>query len=434
MKPIIPTELIAPIFDPATYTDPPRVDAIFARLRRDYPLAVAEVPGYDPHWIVTRNADIREITRQDEIFHNGDRSKMLVSKAGEQLIREYTGGQPNILKTLVHMDEPEHTDYRNVTQDAFLPQAVASLEPQIRETARDFCERLARLGTDCDFAADIAFRYPLKVVGDIIGVPEADQPTLLRLTQWMFNYADPDLRRPGATPTDPLEQTKTWKMVYDEFKSYYDGVITDRQKCPRSDLASVIANAKVNGCPMERHGQISYFIIASTAGHDTTAATTAAAMWVLAEHPEILPFLKADLNRIPVFLEEVIRWATPVKHFVRSAARDYELRGQRIEKGDLLYLAYASGNRDEEAFPDPNTFKADRKPNRHIGFGFGNHICLGQHLARLELRVFWEELIPRLEAVELAGKPQLAVADLVCGPKSVPIHYRMSRRMSEVAA
>lgn len=426
MAPVIPTDLIAPIFDPSTYTQPQRVDEIFARLRREYPLAVAEVPGYDPHWIVTRNADIREVTRQDEIFHNGDRSKMLVSKAGEQLIREYTGGQPNILKTLVHMDEPEHTDYRNVTQDAFLPQAVETLEPQIRATARLFVDRMAKLGKHCDFASDIAFRYPLKVIGDLVGVPESDQPMLLRLTQWMFNYADPDLRRPGAEPTDPLEQTKTWKTVYDEFKAYYDGVIADRAKCPRQDLATVISSAKIHGCPMERHGQISYFIIASTAGHDTTAATTAMAMWVLAEHPEILAFLKADLNRIPAFIEETIRWATPVKHFVRSAAQDYILRGQQIRKGDLLYIAYASGNRDEEAFKDPYSFIPDRKPNRHIGFGFGNHICLGQHLARLELRTFWEEMIPRLQSVELAGTPRLAVADLVCGPKSVPIHFEMS--------
>lgn len=429
MKPIIPTELIAPIFNPATYTQPELVDELFKRLRRDYPLAVAEVPGYDPHWIVTRNADIREVTRQDDIFHNGERSKMLVSQAGEQLIKEYTGGQPNILKTLVHMDEPEHTDYRNITQDAFLPQSIAKLEPQVRSIAKDFVERLARLGTDCDFAADIAFRYPLKVIGDLIGVPEADQSTLLRLTQWMFNYADPDLQRPGASPGDPLEQTKTWKTVYDEFKSYYDGVIEDRGKCPRDDLATVITQAQINGCPMERHGQISYFIIASTAGHDTTAATTATAMWILAEHPEILAYLKEDLSRIPLFLEETIRWATPVKHFIRSAAQDYELSGQQIKKGDLLYIAYASGNRDEAAFDDPFSFRADRRPNRHLGFGFGNHICLGQHLARLELRLFWEELIPRLEAVELSGTPKLAVADLVCGPKSIPIHFKINGAM-----
>jgi len=424
--PIIPTELIAPAFNPATFGQRGAVHQIFRRLRAEYPLAVAEVPGFDPHWVVTRHADLREVTRQDRIFHSSDRSKTLASQLAEQLMREYTGGAPHIFKTLVHMDEPEHTAYRQVTQAQFMPQSLDALSDRIRGTASQHIDRMAAMGGSCDFATEVAFLYPLQVILDIIGVPREDHEKMLRLTQWLFTYADPDLCRPGANITDPAEIIKTWDIVYREFKDYYDGVIRDRRACPRADVASLIANGQVNGCPMDERAMISYYVIASTAGHDTTSATTATAMWVLAEQPQLLAKLKANPALIQGFVEESIRWATPVQQFVRSAAEDYELRGQQIRKGDLLYLSYVSANRDEEVFEDPYEFRPERSPNRHIGFGYGGHVCLGQHLARREMRAFWEELIPRLESVEMADEGRMAESEFVCGPKSVPIRFRMN--------
>ena len=424
--PIIPTELIAPAFNPATFGQRGAVHQIFRRLRAEYPLAVAEVPGFDPHWVVTRHADLREVTRQDRIFHSSDRSKTLASQLAEQLMREYTGGAPHIFKTLVHMDEPEHTAYRQVTQAQFMPQSLDALSDRIRGTASQHIDRMAAMGGSCDFATEVAFLYPLQVILDIIGVPREDHEKMLRLTQWLFTYADPDLCRPGANITDPAEIIKTWDIVYREFKDYYDGVIRDRRACPRADVASLIANGRVNGCPMDERAMISYYVIASTAGHDTTSATTATAMWVLAEQPQLLAKLKANPALIQGFVEESIRWATPVQQFVRSAAEDYELRGQQIRKGDLLYLSYVSANRDEEVFEDPYEFRPERSPNRHIGFGYGGHVCLGQHLARREMRAFWEELIPRLESVEMADEGRMAESEFVCGPKSVPIRFRMN--------
>ena len=176
---------------------------------------------------------------------------------------------------------------------------------------------------------------------------------------------------------------------------------------------------------MEERAMISYFAIASTAGHDTTSATTATGMWVLAEQPQILARLKADPGLIPGFVEETIRWTSPVQQFVRSATQDYELKGRRIAKGDLIYLSYMSANRDEDVFADPFTFDPARSPNRHVGFGYGGHICLGQHLARLEMKAFWSELIPRLERVEMAGEGRIAESEFVSGPKSVPIRFAM---------
>ena len=426
MAPTIPTELIAPAFNPATFGKRGAVHEIFRQLRRDYPLAVAEVPGFDPHWIVTRHADLREITRQDRIFHSSDRSKTLASQLAEQLMRQYTGGAPHIFKTLVHMDEPEHTAYRQVTQPQFMPQALEKLDGRLRETARRHVDRMATFGDRCDFATDVAFPYPLEVILDLIGIPRPDHARMLRLTQWLFSYADPDLCRPGASIADPGEIIETWNIVYNEFKEYYDAVIRDRRACPRDDVASLIANGKVNGCPMDERAMISYYVIASTAGHDTTSATTATAMWVLAEDPELLDKLKANPGLVPGFVEESIRWATPVQQFVRSAAEDYVLRGQQIKQGDLLYLSYVSANRDEEVFDDPYEFRPERAPNRHIGFGYGGHVCLGQHLARREMRAFWEELIPRLQSVEMADEGRMTESEFVCGPKSVPIRFQMN--------
>ena len=421
----IPVELVAPVFNPATFGQRGTVHEIFTRLRRDYPLSIAEVPGYDPHWIVTKYADLREITRRDDIFHGGERSKTLISQAGEALVKKYTGGQSNIWRSLVQLDPPEHGAYRAVLAPSFMPDKISQMKDSVRAIAKTYVDRMAAMAPTCEFAHDIAFMYPLKVVLDLIGVPEEDHPRMLRLTQWLFSYADPDLKRPGSDLSNPDEITKTWNIVFNEFKDYYSPIIADRRASPRADIASLIANGKVFGNEMEERAMISYFAIASTAGHDTTSATTATGMWVLAEQPELLARLKADPALITGFVEETIRWASPVQQFVRSATEDYEIRGRTIRKGDLVYLSYASANRDEEQFEQPFVFDPTRSPNRHIGFGYGAHICLGQHLARLEMKALWEELIPRLDFVEMAGEGRLTESEVVSGPKAVPIRFGM---------
>ena len=421
----IPTELVAPVFNPVTFGDRHKVHDIFTALRRDYPLSIAEVPGYDPHWIVTKYADLREITRQDNLFHGGDRSKTLISMAGEALVKQYTGGQSNIFRSLVQLDPPEHTQYRAVLAPTFMPDQIMKLKDGVKDTAKAYVDKMANFGSTCDFATDIAFRYPLKVVLDLVGVPATDHDMMLELTQWLFSYADPDLKRPGSDLSDPQEITRTWDIVFNRFKEYYAPIVADRRQNPRNDVASLLANGKVFGGPLEERALVSYFTIVSTAGHDTTSATTAMGMWVLAEQPALLKRLQAEPALIPGFVEETIRWTSPVQQFVRSAVDDYELRGRKIRKGDLLYLSYVSANRDEEVFSDPFTFDPARSPNRHIGFGYGAHICLGQHLARLEMKSLWEELIPRLESVEMAGPGKTTESEFVSGPKSVPIRFRM---------
>ncbi|CAN5298811.1 cytochrome P450 [soil metagenome] len=423
-RPVVPTELVAPIYDPRSFGERSNVEAVLARLRKEHPLSVAEVPGYDPYWIVTKYDDVREISRQDDIFHSGDRQKTLAPIAAEQMVLEYTGGKPAIFRTLTQMDAPDHPEYREVAAPALSPKAVSQLDALIRRKAKQYVDKMEAAGGEMDFAHDLAYYYPLDVICTLIGIPPEDHEKTLRLSQWLFNYADPDLKRPGADMMDPTEITKTWSIINEEWGEYFTKMIADRRACPRDDIASLLSNAKIGGCPMADRETISYFVIASSAGHDTTAATTGTGMWQIARNPQLLERLKAEPKLIMKFVEESIRWATPVQHFIRSAAEDYEIKGRLIRKGDLVYLSYLSANRDEDQFEDPFTFNPDRWPNRHIGFGYGRHVCLGQHLAREEVKAFWDELIPRLESVEMAGEGKLAQSEFVSGPKSIPIRYR----------
>lgn len=422
---IIPSHITHDIIDPQAYADGTRVDEAFTWLRREAPLAQAHPEGFDPFWVVTRHADIQAVEKQNELFHNGDRSTILTTIEADQAVRGMMGGSPHLVRSLVQMDNPDHFAYRHLTQGAFVPQNLRVLETRIREIARGFIDRMAEMGDRCDFARDVAFLYPLHVVMELIGVPESDEPRMLKLTQELFGSADPDLNRTGAEVVDVKQGVDTIQSVVMDFMTYFNAMTEDRRARPRQDLASLIANGTIEGKPLGHLEAMSYYIIAATAGHDTTSATTAGAIWALAERPDQFARLAADPSLIGGLIEESIRWTTPVKHFMRTATDDTELAGQKIAKGDWLMLSYPSGNRDEAVFEDPFEFRIDRSPNRHIAFGYGAHVCLGQHLARMEMRILWEELLKRVSSIEMDGEPKRMAASFVCGPKSVPIRFKL---------
>jgi cytochrome P450 len=420
----IPQDIANTIVDPKAYGDGQRIDDAFTWLRREAPLAQVQPDGYDPFWAVTRHADIQAVERQNEVFHNGDRPITLVTIEAQKNMQARSGGMP-MFRTLVNMDNPDHFAYRRLTQAWFMPPNLRNLEPRIREIARGFIDKMAGYGDRCDFARDIALYYPLRVIMEILGVPEIDEPRMLKLTQEIFGSTDPDLNRSGQAVSQAKSMEDTRQTIMDFFM-YFNAMTEDRRKKPMEDLASVIANGQIDGKPLGPAEAIGYYVITATAGHDTTSNTTAGALWALAERPDLFRKLKADPSLIPGHVEESIRWMTSVKHFMRSAAEDTELGGQKIAKGDSLMLCYPSGNRDEAVFDDPFRYDIERSPNKHLAFGHGAHLCIGQHLGRMEMRIFWEELLPRLESLELAGKPALSEANFVCGPKSVPIRFKMN--------
>lgn len=418
----LPVELAQTIIDPKAYSQRELVDEAFRQIRATAPLDKAELDGFEPFWVVTRHADIKDIERQPDIFHNGDKSTFLTNIEGNARVQMLTGGEPNLIRSLVSVDGKEHKDLRGIVFPHITPRAIKPLEEQIRAIAREFVDHMLSFDGQCDFAADVAFLYPLRVIMTVLGVPQEDEPFMLKLTQELFNNADPELNRARAelSPEDMLKSL--WETTM-ELENYFAAVTKKFRENPTSHINSLIANAKIDGEYLNHRQMMGYYIIAATAGHDTTSNTTAGAMWALAEKPEMLARMKADPSLINAFVEESIRWEVPVKHFMRSAVTDCEIGGQQIKAGDWLMLSYQSANRDESVWADPFEFRIDRESNPQIAFGYGVHVCLGQHLARMEMRILWEELFKRLESVELAGKGERTISNFVCGPKHVPIRF-----------
>lgn len=428
---VIPPEIAAKVVDPKAYAEDEASHEAFRWLRANNPVGKAQLDGFYPFWVITKHADILEISRQNALFHSGDMPTTFTSIEGDQKVRSMTGGSPHLVRSLVQMDAPDHPKYRVLTQAWFLPQNIRKLEDRIRTIAREHVDRMAAfVGPDgvgeCDFVADVALSYPLRVIMEILGVPEADMPRMLKLTQELFGAQDPELSRENKNPADSDDNIQQIREVLADFFMYFKGITDARKAEPREDVATVIANSQIDGEPISDFEAMSYYVIVATAGHDTTSSSTAGAIWGLCQYPDQFAKVKADPSLIPGLVDEAIRWVTPVKHFMRSATEDYELRGRKIAKGDWMWLAYPSGNRDEEVFDNPDAFRVDRTPNKHLAFGYGAHLCLGQHLAKMEMRILFEEMLPRLQSLELAGRPSLAEAAFVGGPKHLPIRYRMA--------
>ena len=406
------------VVDPRTYVDQSAYDALFTPLRRHAPVCRVAPAGYRPFWLVTRHADIIEIERQPLRFQNEPRST-LTTLADEQRLERLTGRRDSALRTLVNMDDPDHRVFRAITQAWFMPPSLQKLDGQIAALAREYVDRMAALGGSCDFVREVAVWYPLRVIMTILGVPPSDEAFMLKLTQELFGSTDPELRRAG--------NPETTKQTAADFFEYFRKIVADRRANPRDDVASVIANATIGGEPIAEFEALSYYVIIATAGHDTTSSTTSGGLLALMQTPGALDRLRAEPDLLTRAVDEMIRYVSPVKHFFRTATEDYLLRGQQIRAGDSLMMCYPSGNRDEDVFEDPFDFRIDRSPNRHLAFGFGAHLCLGMHLARMEIRAFFRELLPRLDHVELAGPPAWVEANFVSGLKRLPIRYRFTR-------
>jgi cytochrome P450 len=240
---------------------------------------------------------------------------------------------------------------------------------------------------------------------------------MLKLTQEMFGGDDAEFRR-GTTLEQQLQ-------VLLDFFDYFSSLTASRREHPTEDLASAIANAHVDGESLSDVDTASYYVIIATAGHDTTSATIAGGLHALIENPDQRERLRDNLDLMPLATEEMIRWVTPVKEFMRTATADTTVRGVPIAKGDSVYLSYVSGNRDEDVFDDPFRFDVGRDPNKHLAFGYGMHFCLGAALARMEVNSFFTKLVPRLKSIELNGNPELIATTFVGGLKHLPIRYEL---------
>lgn len=418
----IPLEISSKLVDPKTYASD-ELHKTYTYLRQNNPLGIAEVAGFDPFWVVTKHQDVMEISKDNKLFPYGDKPPTLTDKANASMTKQLDIEQSVL--ALIQMDEPMHMKYRLLTQSWFMPANIKKREAEIRDIARKAVSRMAEMNGNGDFVASVALNYPLEIIMNILGVPEKDFPFMLRLTQEIFGPLDPDVQK--AMQQMSIEDiTSIQHAVLAELIAYFETITAERRKNPTDDLASVIANATIDGEQIPDNTLNGYYLVIATAGHDTTSSSTSMAMSALASEPGLLDRLKEDSSLLSGFIEESIRWATPVKNFMRTAAQDVEIRGRTIKKGDWLMLCYASANRDEEIFEEPFTFNIDRSPNKQIGFGYGPHLCLGQHLARMEMRILFEELLPKLKSVKLAGEPRLSESYFVNGLKNLPIEFELT--------
>ncbi|MFT7652233.1 MAG: cytochrome P450 [Limisphaerales bacterium] len=385
-------------------------------LRNNDPLRRLEPQGFDPFWNVTKYHDIKEVEGKKKIFINDPRPTL--GEAGIMEMVQSVTGRKHLIRSLVQMDDPDHMKYRTLTQGWFMGTNLRKLQSRVDALAKMSVDRMANFGGECDFVKDVAIWYPLRVIMEILGVPEEDEALMLKLTQELFGPTDPDNQRSFAAED-------FFQVTYD-FEAYFAELTKKRKTNPTDDVASLIANAQIDGQPIPEVEANGYYIIIATAGHDTTSASTAGGLLALLENPDQLQKLTNDPDQyMATTIDEVIRWVTPVRHFMRTATEDYELRGKTIKAGESLVLWYPSANRDEEVFTDPFEFRIDRKEAKQLAFGFGAHVCLGQHLARMEITALYRELLSRVTDIELIGEPLYTHSTFVGGLKSLPIRYKM---------
>lgn len=402
--------------DPTAYADDARLHTALTHLRAHEPVAWVDNAPYRPFWAVTKHADIMAIERDNTLFISEPRPLLMPAEGDDVMKQQQDAGIG--LRTLIHMDDPHHRDVRKIGADWFRPKAMRDLKIRVDELAKRYVDRMRDIGPECDFVTDIAVNYPLYVILSLLGLPEDDFPRMLMLTQEMFGGDDTEHKRGEGTTEDLF-------AVLMDFFTYFSALTASRRENPTDDLASAIANGTIDGELMSDMDTVSYYVIVASAGHDTTKDAISGGLRALIDNPDQLARLREDPSLMPTAVEEMIRWSTPVKEFMRTATADTEVRGVQIAKGESVYLAYVSGNRDEEIFDDPFRFDVARDPNRHVAFGYGVHFCLGAALARMEMNSLFTELVPRIESIELAGEPELSATTFVGGLKHLPIRYTL---------
>ncbi len=399
--------------DPTAYADDARLHAALTHLRANEPVAWVDNAPYRPFWAITKHADIMAIERANDLWLSEPRPLLATAAADDYMAQQMEAGMG--LRTLIHMDDPHHRKVRSIGADWFRPKAMRDLKVRVDELAKRYVDRMRDNGGECDFVTDIAVQFPLYVIMSLLGLPEEDYGRMHALTQEMFGGDDDEYKR-GVSPEEQM-------AVLLDFFTYFSSLTASRRETPTDDLASAIANGRIDGEPLSDIDTASYYVIVASAGHDTTKDAISGGLLALIENPGELARLRDNLDLMPTAVEEMIRWTTPVKEFMRTAAEDTTVRGVPIAQGESVYLAYVSGNRDEEVFDEPFRFDIARDPNRHVSFGYGVHFCLGAALARMEMNSLFTELVPRLESIELTGEPELAATTFVGGLKHLPIRY-----------
>ncbi len=416
------------IIAPGTYADAGYPHEAWKLLRREAPIFYWDRGVQNPFYAVTRHEDIIRISKQPKRFRNGPRMAVLIGGDASQ-----TGGlppeaagegavpqdRPRLIRQLLNMDPPEHAKYRKVASGWFTPRAIRRREAEVERITRELLDDLAPGKGETDFVEAITAPLTLSVLADMLGVPREDWRLLFRWTNQIAGSADPEYQEPGESAFETVRRAR------ESLFKYFAELAQKRLADPRDDMVSVISRGRVDGEPLPPLEMLSYFLVLVGAGNETTRNAASGGLLALIENPGELEKLKRNPDLIDSAVEEIVRWTSPVIQFCRTPVEDLEIRGQKIRAGEHLCLFYPAANRDEAVFDEPDVFKVDRAPNPHVGFGIGEHFCLGANLARLELRVLFRQLVERMETVELAGPVERVRSSFLGGVKRMPLRYEM---------
>ncbi|TPV94174.1 MAG: cytochrome P450 [Myxococcales bacterium FL481] len=388
------------ILDPRYWGEHGFPHAAARRLRAEEPVKWFESDLVDPFWLVTKHADIVEISRDPKLWTSTERS----------MINMRRDNMPP-MRTMLDMDPPEHTKHRKIYRDWLTPRNVRKMGARLDAISRELVDEMSTRN-EGNFVDLVAAPHPLRMICELLGVGREHEATVLQIAKRAFANEDPDFEE---------DEDGFAKSV-----AFCSELLESRKKSPREDLASAIANASIDESPLAPIEAMSHVLVLVTAGHDTTASAISGGLLALIRNPGELAKLQAQPELIKTAVDEIVRYVTPTTNFLRAATEDTTLRGVPIAKGQDVCINFASANRDEEVFDAPDEFRVDRNPNPHLGFGTGTHVCIGQTLAKLEMQSLFEELVPRIRHVELAGKPRWIDAYWISSLKNLPIRYELA--------
>ena len=392
-------------------------EGAFLTLRRERPLSFQSEREIPPEidypqgpgfWAVTKDADVQHVSRHPEIFCSGQGSNI-----GDLPVpfREFFG-------SMINMDDPRHARLRRIVSRGFTPRIIERAEASVARMATAIVDEVSPRGS-CEFVGEVAARLPLAIICEMMGIPESQRDFVIEKTNVILGFGDPEFISNAAEIGPKLLGAGA------ELAELAKDLGRHRREHPGDDLTSALVNAALEGERLDDQEFGSFFVLLVVAGNETTRNAISHGLIALCEHPEQRALWQADFEALaPTAVEEIVRWATPVIHFRRTATRDTELRGQKIREGDKLVMWYGSANRDEEAFPKPFQFDLRRDPNEHVGFGGpGPHFCLGAHLARREITLTFRELFRAIPDIEVVGTPERLLSDFIHGIKRMHCEF-----------
>jgi cytochrome P450 len=385
--------------------------AEWARLRAEAPVSRVVPDAGIPYWAITKHQDIAWISRQPDRFTNWPRFK--ASQGNEEIAQA---------RTLSSMDPPDHRTYRELISRQFTPRALAKLRTPIEHVTSELMKGLGEPGSEAefDFVERVAAPLPIHIIAWLLDLPREDWNDIYRMTHAMTGFADESYQRDGETFEETIARGRS------EIYQYFSDIDRKRRANPGDDLVSLLATAQIDGAPMPEAERMAYYLILIVAGNETTRNAISGGLLAFLENPDQWQQLNRDGTRLDGAVEEVLRYTSPVIHHARTSVSDVEIRGTQIRAGDTVALFYPSANRDEEIFEDPFRFRIDRRPNPHLAFGIGEHVCLGAHLARIEIELVFRHLAGRVLEIESAGETERLASANVGGIKSLPVRLRFA--------